>query len=77
MSGKGGEVPEGEAGEKVRLIDQQRLRRGERVAAPREKTAERVKEGLRAQGEGRPRGRVSPQRRGTHSRARWVRPHLL
>lgn len=41
MSGKGGEVPEGKegkAGEKVRLIDQQRFRRRERVAPGREKT---------------------------------------
>lgn len=64
MSGKGGEVPEGtegEAGGKVGLIEQQRFKRGERVAPRREKTAKRMKEGLRAQDEGRAGGRVSPR----------------
>lgn len=44
----------------MRLIGQQSFKRGERVTPRREKTAKRMKEGLRAQDEGRARGRVSP-----------------
>lgn len=58
----------GEAGGKVRLIDQQSFQKPESEwSLEREKTAERIKEGLRVRDEGRARGRVSPraQNRGT------------
>lgn len=61
----------------MRLIDQQSFQKPESEwSLEREKTAERIKEGLRVRDEGRARGRVSP-RAEEHAGAPWVRLRLL